>query len=91
MVKYKNTQWTDGSGEPINANNLNNIEQGIVNLCNEINNLSVPEVVQTTGNSTTAVMSQKAATDKFATKVEIDDIKTAIVGVDELVGSGVME
>ena len=30
------------------------------------------EVVQTTGNSTTSVMSQKAATDSFYTKSQVD-------------------
>ena len=38
------------------------------------------DVQQTTGQSTTAVMSQKAVTD------EIDALKTALIGVSDLIG-----
>lgn len=45
------------------------------------------DVKQTTGQSTTAVMSQKAVTDEInAMKSDITDLQTALIGVSELIG-----
>ena len=45
------------------------------------------DVQQTTGQSTTAVMSQKAVTDEInAMKSDITDLQTALIGVSELIG-----
>lgn len=44
------------------------------------------EVVQVTGQSTTAVMSQKAATELFASKSDITDLQAALIGVSDLIG-----
>ena len=45
------------------------------------------DVQQTTGQSTTAVMSQKAVTDEINTmKSDITDLQTALIGVSELIG-----
>ena len=48
------------------------------------------KIVQTTGQSTTAVMSQKAVTDEInALKSDITDLQTALIGVSELIGGAV--
>ena len=45
------------------------------------------DVMQTTGQSTTAVMSQKATTDEINTmKSDITELQTALIGVSELIG-----
>ena len=45
------------------------------------------DVQQTTGQSTTAVMSQKATTDEInAMKSDITELQTALIGVSELIG-----
>ena len=45
------------------------------------------DVQQTTGQSTTAVMSQKATTDELnAMKSDITELQTALIGVSELIG-----
>ena len=45
------------------------------------------DVQQTTGQSTTAVMSQKATTDEInALKSDITDLQAALIGVSELIG-----
>ena len=45
------------------------------------------DVMQTTGQSTTAVMSQKATTDELNTmKSDITELQTALIGVSELIG-----
>ena len=45
------------------------------------------DVQQTTGQSTTAVMSQKAVTDEInAMKSDITELQTALIGVSELIG-----
>ena len=46
----------------------------------------IADVQQTTGQSTTAVMSQKAATDLFASKSDITDLQAALIGVSDLIG-----
>lgn len=47
MVKYDKTTWENGSGSPLNAENLNNIEEGIDNLCTELNKLTVMSIKKT--------------------------------------------
>ena len=48
------------------------------------------DVMQTTGQSTTAVMSQKATTDELnAMKSDITELQTALIGVSELIGGDV--
>ena len=50
-------------------------------------NASSADVQQTTGQSTTAVMSQKATTDEInALKDDIADLQTALIGVSDLIG-----
>ena len=45
------------------------------------------DVMQTTGQSTTAVMSQKATTDELNTmKSDITELQTALIGVSDLIG-----
>ena len=45
------------------------------------------KIVQTTGQSTTTVMSQKATTDEInALKSDITDLQTALIGVSDLIG-----
>ena len=45
------------------------------------------DVMQTTGQSTTAVMSQKATTDEINTmKSDITELQTALIGVSDLIG-----
>ena len=45
------------------------------------------DVMQTTGQSTTAVMSQKATTDELnAMKSDITELQTALIGVSDLIG-----
>ena len=45
------------------------------------------DVLQTTGQSTTAVMSQKATTDELnAMKSDITELQTALIGVSDLIG-----
>ena len=47
------------------------------------------DVQQTTGQSTTAVMSQKATTDELnAIKSDITELQTALIGVSDLIGGG---
>ena len=48
------------------------------------------DVTQTTGQSITAVMSQKATTDELnSIKSDITDLNTALIGVSELIGGNV--
>ena len=50
------------------------------------NKIDKKSIVQERGNSTTAVMSQKAATDSFASKSDITDLQAALIGVSDLIG-----
>ena len=47
---------------------------------------NMPPIVQTTGDSETDVMSQKAATANFALKRDITALQTALIGVSDLIG-----
>ena len=47
------------------------------------------DVQQTTGQSTKAVMSQKATTDELnSIKSDIEELQTALIGVSDLIGGG---
>lgn len=39
MLTYTSTKWVNGSGSPLNATNLNNIEQGIDALVGAVNTI----------------------------------------------------
>lgn len=39
MINYEKTNWRNGSGAPINAANLNKIEQGVKDACDGVDTL----------------------------------------------------
>lgn len=39
MINYEKTNWRNGSGAPINAANLNKIEQGVKDACDGVDSL----------------------------------------------------
>ena len=79
-ISYIKTNWVNNVTK-LNADNMNHIENGIEALDEDLKTkLDKSDVVQITGQSTTAVMSQKAVTD------EIDALKAALIGVSDLIG-----
>lgn len=68
-----------------------NLQEQVKYLTDKINEslVNIPEIVQTTGNSETAVMSQKATTAEInVLKSDITDLQTALIGVSDLIGGG---
>ena len=79
-ISYTKTNWVNNVTK-LNADNMNHIENGIEAIDIALGTkLSQSDIVQEPGNSETAVMSQKAVTD------EIDALKTALIGVSDLIG-----
>ena len=78
-ISYTKTKWVNNV-TPLNEGNMNNIEDGIEAIDIALGTkLDKSNVVQTTGQSTTAVMSQKATTDEIDTlKSDIDNIKKVV-------------
>ena len=84
-ISYTKTKWVNNV-TPLNEGNMNNIEDGIEAIDIALGTkLDKSNVVQTTGQSTTAVMSQKAATDEIdalnnnlANKASTDYVDNAI-------------
>lgn len=73
-ISYIKTDWVDNETK-LNAYNMNHIENGIVALDTALGNkLDKSDVVQTTGQSTTEVMSQKAVTDELNKKANKSDL-----------------
>lgn len=69
-----------------------NLQEQVLYLTDKINKAlaNIPEIVQTTGDSETAVMSQKAVTDSVnVLKSDITDLQTALIGVSDLIGGDV--
>ena len=64
-ISYTKTNWVNNVTK-LNADNMNHIENGIEALYEDLKTkLDKSNVVQATGQSTTAVMSQKATTDEI--------------------------
>lgn len=84
-ISYTKTNWVNNVTK-LNAGNMNHIENGIEALDIALGSkLSQSDIVQTTGQSTTAVMSQKAVTDEInalnnnlANKASTDYVDNAI-------------
>ena len=57
LASYSKTTWTDGYGEPLNANNLNKIESGIVAATDKINQVitDVNGLNSTSGNQSKTI------------------------------------
>lgn len=61
-ILYKKTEWRNNV-TPLNEENMNHIENGIEAIDKDLKTkLDKSDIVQTTGNSTTSVMSQEATT-----------------------------
>ena len=70
-ISYIKTDWVDNETK-LNAENMNHIEKGIEAIDIALGTkLDKSNVVQTTGQSTDDVMSQKAVTDELDSKVDI--------------------
>lgn len=74
-MAYTPTKWENSpsTNTPLNADNLNKLEQGVKSAHDSLNSVSTGKldksaVVQTTGSSATNVMSQDASTKSFQTK-----------------------
>lgn len=86
-ISYIKTNWVNNVTK-LNADNMNHIENGIEAIDTALGTkLDKSNVVQTTGQSTTEVMSQKATTDEInAIKSDITELQTALIGVSDLIG-----
>ena len=86
-TSYEKRVWVNNVTK-LNADNMNHIENGIEAIDIALGTKSdKSDVVQTTGQSTTSVMSQKATTDEInALKSDITDLQTALIGVSDLIG-----
>ena len=68
-ISYTKTNWVNNVTK-LNADNMNHIENGIETLDIALGTkLDKSNVVQTTGQSTTSVMSQKAVTDAIGAAI----------------------
>ena len=86
-ISYKKTKWVNND-TPLNEENMNNIENGIEAIDIALGTkLSQSDIVQDSGDSTTAVMSQKATTDEIdVLNRAIIELQTALIGVSDLIG-----
>ena len=90
-MEYTKTNWVDNE-TPLNAANMNNIEQGIENATAAIADVTatVPGIVQTTGDNSKTVMSQKAATDAI-NSAEAAAITQAQAYTDEKIQAAIIK
>lgn len=88
-TSYIKTVWRNNVTK-LNADNMNHIENGIEALGEDLKTkLDKSNVVQATGQSTTAVMSQKATTDEInALKSDLDDVKDVVTETEILENYG---
>ena len=74
-ISYQKIKW-ENNVTKLNADNMNHIENGIETLYTAFGTkLDKSDVVQTTGQSTTEVMSQKAVTDELNGKANKADLE----------------
>ena len=83
-ISYTKTNWVNNVTK-LNADNMNHIENGIETLYTAFGTkLDKSDVVQTTGQSTTEVMSQKAVTDELNGKANKADLEQTSAKLDAL-------
>ena len=83
-ISYTKTEWRNNV-TPLNEKNMNHIEDGIETLYTALETkLDKSNVVQTTGQSTTEVMSQKAITDELNGKANKADLEQTSAKLDAL-------
>lgn len=83
-ISYQKTKW-ENNVTPLNADNMNHIENGIEVLDKALGTkLDKSDVVQTTGTSETAIMSQKAITDELNGKANKADLEQTSAKLDAL-------
>ena len=83
-ISYTKTNWVNNVTK-LNADNMNHIENGIETLYTAFGTkLDKSDVVQTTGQSTTDVMSQKAVTDELNKKANKEDLEQTSAKLDAL-------
>ena len=82
-ISYIKTNWVNNVTK-LNADNMNHIENGIKALDTALGNkLDKSDVVQTTGQSTTEVMSQKAVTDELNGKANKADLEQTAAKLEQ--------
>lgn len=64
-LNYQKTNWVNNETK-LNADNMNNIEDGIKNASDKIDNLGITGISDSAGTSSTIAMSQKGVADAIA-------------------------
>lgn len=75
-MAYNKTTWTDGSGEPLSATNLNNIENGISDVDNRLT--TAEDILQSNSNTISSIStSLTEAEDNITTlQSEVAELQT---------------
>lgn len=101
MLTYTSTKWVNGSGSPLNATNLNNIETGIDALVGavntiegtleshstEIGNLKTVDATNATNIASNKENITKLTTDLTATNTTVADHETRVDVLEATVGN----
>ena len=101
MLTYTSTKWVNGSGSPLNATNLNNIEQGIDALVGAVNTIEgtveahskeIAELKTVDATNATNIYSnkqniEKLTTDLAATNTQVADHETRVDVLEATVGN----
>ena len=101
MLTYTSTKWVNGSGSPLNATNLNNIETGIDALVGavntiegtleshstEIGNLKTVDATNATNIASNKENITKLTTDLTATNTTVSDHETRVDVLEATVGN----
>ena len=101
MLTYTSTKWVNGSGSPLNATNLNNIEQGIDALVGAVNtlegtveahsteiaNLKTVDATNATNIDSNKQNIAKLTTDLAATNTQVADHETRVDVLEATVGN----
>ena len=101
MLTYTSTKWVNGSGSPLNATNLNNIETGIDALVGavntiegtleshstEIGNLKTVDATNSTNIASNKENITKLTTDLTATNTTVADHETRVDVLEATVGN----
>lgn len=101
MLTYTSTKWVNGSGSPLNATNLNNIEQGIDALVGAVNTiegtveahskeiagLKTVDATNATNIDSNKQNIAKLTTDLAATNTQVADHETRVDVLEATVGN----
>lgn len=83
--------WIDRQNgvDDVDSEDINKVARAVIEVEKQLDDVGIGAtfVQQTTGQSTKAVMSQKATTYEInAIKSDIAELQTALIGVSELIG-----